>query len=418
MIKKRSTRSGTRYEVRVRGPDGRESSRTFRTRQEAITFERNALTERDRGAWIDPRRGVIPFADVAAAWLSSNPAKRPGVRVRDERTIALHILPTIGTRHVGAVTPADVQTLINKWTKTLAPGTVKRQYATLRAIFTWAVEADYIARSPCRKTIVKLPKRSPQATHHVITADELSRLSIALGPRFAPMPYLGAVMGLRWGEVAALRVRSIDFLRRSIAVTEGVSRDGHGGTLVDLPKSEASQRHQAAPQPLLDLLAAHIAGRGLIGQPDALLFGQGAGQPLDYGNFHSRFWLPAVKAVGLPGPIGATRQKHFGFHDLRRANSTAMVDADVDPKTAQTRQGHSDIRLTLQVYAQKSTAADRAAGDALGEHFFGGSRDARGMESPLSPAVGDGNAPTREFLEPETRFELVTYALRVRCSTD
>jgi len=32
MIEKRTTRSGPRYEVRLRGPDGKERSRTFRPR--------------------------------------------------------------------------------------------------------------------------------------------------------------------------------------------------------------------------------------------------------------------------------------------------------------------------------------------------------------------------------------------------
>ncbi len=418
MIEKRTTRKGVRYEVRLRDPDGRETSRTFRTRAEAKAYEHKTVTERDRGSWIDPRRGVIPFAEVADAWLRSNPAKRPGVRVRDEAMLRLHVLPYIGTRHIGSITPADVQTLVNSWTKRLAPGTVRRQYATVRAVFAWATDADYIGRSPCRKTVVKLPRLPIQAEHHVITPEELADLAAALGPRLGPMAYLGTVLGLRWGEVAALRVRSIDFLRRTVTVTEALARDGHGRTVVGPPKSDASRRHQSAPQELLDLLAALMAAEGLSAEvADAFLFSQGDGEPLDYSNFRDRHWLPAVAKVRLPRPTRG-RQRFYGFHDLRRANSTAMSLGDIDPRTAQARMGHSDIRLTLQVYAQRSTAADRAAGDALGAHFFSGSRDGRGMESPLAAASGDDVAPTRDFPEPEVRVELTTYALRVRCSTD
>jgi hypothetical protein len=32
--------------------------------------------------------------------------------------------------------------------------------------------------------------------------------------------------------------------------------------------------------------------------------------------------------------------------------------------------GHSDVRLTLAVYAQATDAADRSAADALGERFM------------------------------------------------
>ncbi len=72
------------------------------------------------------------------------------------------------------------------------------------------------------------------------------------------------------------------------------------------------------------------------------------------------YWLPATKAVGLPW---------LTFHDLRRANATALVTAGVDLKTAQTHLGHSDPRLTLAVYAQATTAADRDAADRVAALF-------------------------------------------------
>jgi hypothetical protein len=58
------------------------------------------------------------------------------------------------------------------------------------------------------------------------------------------------------------------------------------------------------------------------------------------------------------------------FHDPRRLNATAMVLDGTDLKTAQTRLGHSDPRLTLAVYAQATTEGDRLASDRLGARFF------------------------------------------------
>ena len=50
----------------------------------------------------------------------------------------------------------------------------------------------------------------------------------------------------------------------------------------------------------------------------------------------------------------------------------------VDLKTAQTRLGHSDPPLTLAVYAQTTSEADRAAAEALGRRFI----DVRAMNAP------------------------------------
>ena len=74
-----------------------------------------------------------------------------------------------------------------------------------------------------------------------------------------------------------------------------------------------------------------------------------------------RVWSQATKAAGLEG---------LTFHDLRRANATALVLDGVDLKTAQTRLGHSDPRMTLAIYAQASTDADRAAAELLGLRFM------------------------------------------------
>ena len=112
----------------------------------------------------------------------------------------------------------------------------------------------------------------------------------------------------------------------------------------------------------MDLLADHISRRGLtLDDVDAYVFSMPVGGPLDYAHWRLRYWLPATKAVGL---------SWLTFHDLRRANATALVTAGVDLKTAQTRLGHSDPRLTLAVYAQATTAADRDAADRVAALFM------------------------------------------------
>ena len=45
---------------------------------------------------------------------------------------------------------------------------------------------------------------------------------------YRPMVYVGGVLGLRWSEVAGLRVGSLDFLRHSVSATETLAEvNGH-----------------------------------------------------------------------------------------------------------------------------------------------------------------------------------------------
>jgi integrase len=121
------------------------------------------------------------------------------------------------------------------------------------------------------------------------------------------------------------------------------------------------------PTALAAMLTDLLARRGLTGaDADALVFVSEQGGPLRYERWRRRVWLPAVRGASL---------ERLTFHDLRRANATALVLDGVDLKTAQTRLAHSDPRLTLAVYAQATSEADRAAAHALGRRFL----DARAM---------------------------------------
>jgi integrase len=248
---------------------------------------------------------------------------------------------------------------VSEWSAQMGPRSVRRCYDVLRAVFNYAVDSDVIARTPCRG--VKLPEVAPQR-RHVVTPDELARLADELGPDYAPMAYLGALLGLRWGEVAGLRVGRVDFLAGTVEVAEQATRGEHGRAVLGPPKSQAGQRVLSTPRALLDMLAAHLVHRELTGaDADAFVFVGFEGWALDYSRWRRRAWLPACSRAGLEGLV---------FHDLRRAAATALVLEGVDMKTAQTMLGHSDPRLTLGLYAQSSSDAARAAAEAMGARFL------------------------------------------------
>ena len=79
---------------------------------------------------------------------------------------------------------------------------------------------------------------------------------------------------------------------------------------------------------------------------------------------------------------GRERYDGLSFHDLRRANATGLVAEGVDVKTAQVMLGHSEARLTLDVYAQVVTKLGEAAAEAMGARYLDPTaRDGRPMES-------------------------------------
>jgi integrase len=363
------------YDVRVRDPEGVEQSRTFRTKRAAVVYEAEQLSAKARGGWVDPREAArVTLAMLSAEWLAANPAKRASSVEREGIALRRHVLPVLGDRPVASIKKADVQGLVNGLSGSMAPSTVQRTYSVLRAVMNFAVDRDLLLRSPCRD--IRLPSTAP-ARRHIPSPVELARLAEVMPDGYGLMVWLGAVVGLRWGEVAGLRVGRLDFLRSTVSVVEQRTR-GARGRMVDVsPKSAAGRRTFRVPAALMAMLTDHLAERGLTGaDAEAFVFVSPDGEPLHYSNWLRRVWHPACVAAGLGKlvPVKGTDKVRYvglGFHDLRRANATALVAEGVDLKTAQARLGHSNPRLTLGLYAQATEAADRAAADRLGTWFLG-----------------------------------------------
>lgn len=371
-------RDGRRvYDVRIRDAKGREYSRTFATKKEAEAFEAAERTARNRGTWVDPRLSAIQLSHLARRWIASNSSKRSGSVARDQSILANHILPVLGDRTVGSVSRADVQQLVNAWTTSHAAATTVRMYAVLRALMTYAEDSEVISRNPCRR--IRLPQLAPRVAE-ILDADRLGVLAEAMGP-YGAMAYLGA-FGLRWGEIAGLRVDRLDFLRQTVVIDRQVTRGLRGAMIESDPKTKAGRRASLAlPDWLMGMLAQVLAERGVTAtDPEAFVFVSPDGARLHYSNWRQRVWLPAREAAGL---------SNLNFHDLKHTAGTALLEEGVNIKTAQERLGHANPRTTLAVYAQATKEADREAAKRLGERFR--PRDGRGMVHPTAAPRPAGN---------------------------
>jgi integrase len=371
-VNRRDLKRGSHvYDVRLRTPDGASYKRTFRTKREAELFEAQQLADRSRGTWVDPRAADRRFEEVASEWVESTPAKRPSTRTQENVILRAHVLPTLGNCRLGGIRPRDLQNLVNAWMLTAKARTVRRRFDVVRAVLRYAVDQEYLGRSPGRS--VKLPVVE-QVIRRMPTPNELALVAREIGPDSACMVYLGAALGLRWGEVAGLRVARIDFLRSTVTVAEQITRGERGRNVIGPPKSNAGIRTMTMPAGLQAMLAAHLARRGLTGAtPDAFVFVAADGEPLRYDRWRRRVWDPACERACLPD---------LTFHDLRRANATVLVAEGVDIKMAQARLGHSDVRLTIGLYAQATSEGDRAASDALDRRFFPPVEETRAMDAP------------------------------------
>ena len=323
-VHRRASARGNRYDVRFRTPDGEHRKRTFRTRREADAFEAQQRADKSRGAWLDPRDADRAFDEVARHWLERDLAKRSSTLGREETILRVHILPTLAGRRLRTIRQPDVQALVNSWAAASKPRTVRRHYGVLRAVLAYAVECDYLGRTPCRG--IRLPEVTP-LDRPQLSAEQVVALAEAMDPDLGPMVYIGAILGLRWGECAGLRVGRLDLDERRLTVAEQLTRGRHGVHFFGEPKSHAGRRTLAMPEALADILAELLHRQRLTAaDAAALVFTAPGGEPLRYEHWRRRRWMPACEKAGV---VGAT------FHDLRRANATGLLAEGVDVRTAQ-----------------------------------------------------------------------------------
>jgi integrase len=248
MIERRSTNGGTRYEVRFRGPDGKERSKTFRTRKEAEKHQREQRTSLDRGTWIDPRHASLTFGAYAKRWTAERHDLSPSTLELYATLLRLHINPTFGDLPLGKITPGEVRS----WNSSLAQRhevLAAKAYRLLRQILATAVADELIARNPC---LVKGAGQERSPERPVASIAEVDALSSAMPDDLAVAVLLASWCQLRRAEVLGLERRDIDLLHGTIRV-ERTANHLAGGLFLGPPKTEAGLRTLTIPP--------HVLGR-------------------------------------------------------------------------------------------------------------------------------------------------------------
>ena len=101
----------------------------------------------------------------------------------------------------------------------LAPSTTTKAAQLLSKIMRAAVQAGYLAKSPCDG--VRLP-RIERVEMRFLEPGEVMALADAMDPRYRTAVLLAAYGLLRAGELFGLRAKRVDPLRRTVTIAETV----------------------------------------------------------------------------------------------------------------------------------------------------------------------------------------------------
>lgn len=337
------------WEVRYRKPDRTTTrKRGFKRKRDAEQFANSVEVQKVTGSYVPPSAGKITLGELGPDWLTRQKGhmKPSGYRSYDSAW-RIHVEPRWGKTPINAIMTTDVKAWVSELAtdpktgrngkKGLSASTIETAIRVLKMVLDDAVTDRRLITNPAKG--VKLPKRNRKPNVY-LTHEQVFALADQ-AKQYRPLILLLCYCGPRWGEVAALRVRYIEFLKRRISLIDNAVMVG---TKIEVGTLKG-HKHRQVPMPKFvgDELAKECKGKGR----DDLLWTNRKGEHLG---------PPASKDSWLAGAVARCMKADPTFprvtaHDLRHTAASLAVSSGANVKAVQRMMGHQSAAMTLDVYA-------------------------------------------------------------------
>jgi integrase len=364
---------GKQYRARYVDTSGKEHTRRFQYKADATDW----LKQITRGGLdIAPSvTGEWTVAQQFSLWIRKADIAET-TRATRQHTWRAHVANKWGDLQVTKVLPSDAKS----WVADLVDAgtgvpTIENALGVLRMVLKDAVDDGRLVRNPCDG--VNAPRRRHRARPY-LTHRQVDQLAMAAGEVDGLVVRLLAYTGLRWGELAALSVGSVDMLRRRLQITKAVAEaDGR----LDW-KSPKDHERRSVPFPafLADELSKRMLGKGR----EDLLFSASNGGPL-----RVSLWRPRVFNVARDSLKGFPKVTP---NDLRHTAASLAVSAGGNVLALARMLGHEDPSLTLRTYADLFDSDLDALADVLDQH----------RAAALKPSTANSDSETGGKNVPDT----------------
>ena len=341
-------------------------------KRKAEAFLREKIAEYERLEGIV--QTDILFADYVRHWLTHISRKVDEVTMQGYQTLAAsHILPYFDQKKVPlrSIDHTMIQRYMDEKQESgrldgkgsLSPRSLRLHKNIISQTLDLAVQTKLIPANPCQ--FVELPQNVRyESTFY--TAAQLQDLFTALqGDELLPLVKITALYGLRRSELLGLQWDSIDFERKTMTIRHTVSKVTEV-VAKDKTKNASSRRSfpltveaEAIFRRAKELEQQNRAAFGREYQENAYVFKWADGHPYSPDYISHRF-NRLLKKHELP---------HIRFHELRHSCASLLIDMGFTLKDVQEWLGHSDIKMTANIYAHLDTARKTNMADSIAARF-------------------------------------------------
>ena len=326
------------YQVRFRDESKRQRAKSFARKKDAEAFEAKVKTEVNNSLWLDP---VIAHENLEEIWIDFyelKKGKKKNTLIDYENIWRNHLAPRWGKVSVFRIDQIE----FDKWViaKRLSPQRIGKIHLIMSMLLDHAVKRKNLKHNPLkdalgRRSKANLPKPSIEIATNFLTLGQLMKVAENSGFYRDVVLMLG-LCGLRWGELVGLQVKDLNVsvgaltIRRSLVEINGKLEESttksHRWRIVHLPEVLQTVCHRWVFEK----------------NQDDPLFHTVEGTFLRNTNFTRRIFIPAL----LKSEV-----KKIRIHDLRHSAASIAISAGATPNMVKEMLGHSDVQLTMRVYA-------------------------------------------------------------------
>ncbi len=283
--------------------------------------------------------------------------------------IAFDVRPLIGHVQLSDLQPRHIQSVfVAMAARGVCSNTRRRLYSVISTALDCAVAWETLEMNPMAR--VEMPRREVKEMR-AMSKEEVGRfLAVTDKGRHAEYFRTSVVTGMRPGELAGLRWEDVDFEDGTISVQRSLVWKGRvvDGWILLSPKTERGRRQITIPKSLGNALAElrkrqeevrHRAGDKY--QNHGFIFADNRGRPVHPKQFVKYVFKVALVRAGLPRTIR--------LYDLRHTSATLLLKDGEHLKVVSERLGHSNVRITLEIYVHVLPGMQRDAANRM-EHLL------------------------------------------------
>ena len=289
------------------------------------------------------------FGEVAQQWAEIMSQKVKSSTLKDYRGAMNHyILPRFGNVPITDIDFLDVEEFRSK----LKCSNKRKNnvFVPMRSLMRFALKAGLIDKNPMdlvENLSVSKPEFNP------LSIDEVHRFLDVVKPPYKNFFIVAFYTGMRFGEMAALKWKHIDFKLGVIKVRETRVRGEEGR-----PKTTGSVRDIKILPPVFEALRDQR--KATMGKSD-YVFLNFYGRPLLPNSVNFHIWKPALKKAGL---------KPRSLYQTRHTFATLMLDGGELPGWVQKMMGHESLKMILERYYSYIKNYQRDDGSAFMDNVY------------------------------------------------